>query len=143
MSEPVRILWLDPNSADVTTYSPALASRGWTVDAAKSSLEAVALAQTCVYDVAIIDVMLPDGMGTEAWSHLKALQPDLVGIMTTSSRSLRTSIQAFSPGILTYLLKPLAMDAVCNMIARVNEYRTLALEARRAGEQLAMLGALL
>jgi diguanylate cyclase (GGDEF)-like protein len=143
MTEPARILWLDPDSAAVAAYSPALVSRGWAVDAAKGTSEAVALAQACVYHVAIVDVMLPDGMGTEAWARLRALQPDLAGIMTTSSRSLRTSIQAFSPGILTYLLKPLPMDAVCNLIAGAYEQRSLALNARRAAEQLAMLRALL
>ena len=118
MANPVRILLVDPNDAVAATCREMFASRGWHVDHARTFEEAMALAAKSVYHVAIIEVMLPDAIGAEAWAHLKKLHPQMCGIYMTWSPSLHSSLDATQPDILAYFLKPLHLDVLCNNIAR-------------------------
>jgi diguanylate cyclase (GGDEF)-like protein len=143
MTECVRVLLVDPNDQDASDYTQALASRGWAVHRARTFLQALELVEKSLYNVAIIEVMLPDIVGTEAWSHIRKLQPNMVAIMTTRSPSLHASINAFERGMLAYLLKSLEMNTVCDFVAQAVEYQRAAAEVRGIQECLAGLNALL
>ncbi len=126
MTEQTRILILDPDDQTVADCAQAFSSYGWRVDRVCALAEALKLLRRCSYDIAILDLMLPDAEGTEAWSYIRTLSPTTVGIITTASASLRTSIHAQERGIIAYLQKPLHPSALCDLIERFLHSRRLA-----------------
>lgn len=142
MPRPLRILVVDPQDLDVARYAHAFAARGWSVDQARTFVEALDLLEHSFYHAAIVELMLPDLNGTEAWNHFKALQPDLVGILTTHSPSLYESIDITDGSIISYLVKPLDLEAVGSLISAAVHERPQALPPH-LDQQLVGLGSLL
>jgi DNA-binding response OmpR family regulator len=93
-----RILLLDPD--DEVASQLVESGPPWIVERARSLAEALELAATFSYHLAIIDMMLRDGVGTDAWIALSRGQPDLFGIMTTSSPSLHAHVNPNNDRIL-------------------------------------------
>jgi DNA-binding NtrC family response regulator len=111
-----RVLLLDPDDEIATQFLQS--GQPWVVERARSFAEALKLTAAFSYDFAIIEMMLPDCVGTDAWIALSRQQPTLFGIMTTSSRSLHANVNPNNDHILAYLLKPFKMDAVCDFVAQ-------------------------
>ncbi len=110
MKEPVKLLLIDPDDQIGEACRRALASVGWIMHHAHSFSEALELLEQSSYDVAMVEVMLPDVLGTDAWRYIKTVRPAILGVMTTGSAVLHHSIDARDRGILAFLLKPVDMD---------------------------------
>ncbi len=117
MLKPVRILVLDPDQT-AGDHKLMLAEPGWVVDRARTFLEALRLAEESSYDVAMVELNLPDLRGVDAWKFLKTLHPALVGILTASLPSLPISINAFEQDPVAYLPKPLKEDAISKLLVQ-------------------------
>ncbi len=107
---PARVLLLDPD--DEIAIQLTQSGQPWVVERARSLGEALELAAARSYHLAIIEMMLPDAAGTDAWTALSRRQPNLFGIMTTSSPSLHAYVNPMSGRILAYWLKPVKMEAL-------------------------------
>ena len=118
MPEPISVLCVDPDERCVQQYAAVLPQPGWRLVHANTFLEALDHVTTAAFDFAIIELKLPDAVGTDVWRHIKRLQPGIRGIMTTDSPSLRGLINVAEPDILAYLLKPFEVDSVWAMIDR-------------------------
>src|SRR5208337_863777 len=68
--------------------------------------EALAQAASHRWDVALLDLHLPDMTGVELLPLLKEQQPELEVIMLTAHGSIETAIQAMKRGAYDYLTKP-------------------------------------
>lgn len=128
MIEPIQVLILDPDEQDTAAWAEAIRAHGWKVQTADTFGHSLPLFPDSRIDVAIINLMLPDVLGTEAWSHLHRLYPDAFGIITTSSVSLRTSVNAMGDRILAYVRKPFDTERLCEVIAEALEHQPLLLE---------------
>jgi DNA-binding response OmpR family regulator len=116
MTVTLRLLWLDPDDSTVASGSQVLVEQGWIVDQARNLVEALDRASRVQYDAIILDLQLPDALGTDAWLCIRTLQPNIIGIMTTSSSSLFDLVRVDSSGLFAYLRKPLSMQDVVNTI---------------------------
>lgn len=116
MTGTLRLLWLDPDDSTVAGGRQVLVEQGWTVDQARNLVEALDRASRVQYDAIILDLQLPDALGTDAWPYIRRLQPNIIGIMTTSSSSLFDLVRVDSSGLFAYLRKPLSMPDVVNTI---------------------------
>lgn len=74
-------------------------------------------------DVAILDLVLPDQSGLEAFRQLKQLDPRLPVIFMTASGNSDTAIEAMKLGALDYLLKPLDFAEVRKLVDQALEIR--------------------
>ncbi len=115
-SRPRRVLWLDPDSESAGKYVAALRECGLAVDRAHSLEQALPLLQKERYDVAVIELLLPDALGTDAWDQIHRSYPSLIGIITTQSASLRANVKVMAPGVVAYLLKPLRVRVIADII---------------------------
>ena len=115
-AELIRVLWIDPDDHIYNQCVPVLTRPGWSITRAHTFLDALEFSIKSAFDFAIIELNLPDAVGTDVWRHIKMLYPDILGIITTGSPSLRSLINVAEPGILGYLLKPLEVNAVGDMI---------------------------
>ena len=76
------------------------------VVAAASMAEALDLAKSHSFDVALLDLHLPDGSGVDLLAQLKIGQPEIEALMLTGHGSVETAIQALKLGAYDYLTKP-------------------------------------
>ena len=118
LTNPLHLLWLDSDDATVNLGKPALTQQGWFVDQACTLVEALDRISRTNYAMVILDLQLPDTLGTDAWTYIRKLKPGMIGIMTTRSLSLFNLIRVDADGLVAYLHKPLSMPTVLNIIAQ-------------------------
>jgi CheY-like chemotaxis protein len=132
MATPARILILDPNEHSIREVVRAFTERGWDVVHCPTFLEALRLLEGPPFDLVLVEMTLPDILGTDAWAFIQKLQPSAAGIITTASLSLHRAINATGAGAHAYLLKPLDTAQLCQLIEHL-------LERQRVRNQTARL----
>ena len=97
--------------------SEYLGMKGFVVTWAKNAQDALLKTETNVFDLAILDVMLPDMDGFELSQKIKGINPDLPFIFLTA-RSLKIDVlKGFSLGAVDYLKKPIDEE---ELVVRIN-----------------------
>src|SRR5438874_618525 len=69
-------------------------------------------------DVVILDINLPDQSGLETFQHIHQLDPRIPVIFITGHGTTGTAIEAMRLGAFEYLLKPLELDQLCDLVTR-------------------------
>jgi signal transduction histidine kinase len=140
-----RLLVVDDNPGLVDNISEILAEAGYAVRGAASCAEAVAEARQG-FDVALVDLRLPDGDGTALASRLKELWPDGEVVLLTGFATLESAVAAVRAGACAYLVKPcatqellVAVEQAMRQVRLHGEKRALARKAQMA-EKLAAVG---
>ncbi len=82
---------------------------GFIVDAAATADEGFHLAISDHYDLLILDLLLPDGSGTEVLRRLRLQQNKMPVLVLTARGDLETKVENFDAGADDYLTKPFAL----------------------------------
>jgi len=93
-----------------------LEEKGYIVDTAENGKEAVKKSYTEFYNLALIDIRLPDMEGTQLLANLKETVPKMVKIIITGYPTLQNAVEAVNKGADAYFIKPLNMDSVLSVI---------------------------
>ena len=107
MSESARILVIDDEESIRRTVSIILRHAGYSVDTAENGKEAIEKSELNFYNLALIDIRLPDMEGTELLAALKETTPRMVKIILTGYPALQNAVTAINKGVDAYLIKPL------------------------------------
>lgn len=134
MAERERILIVDDNENVCRSLALILERRGYEADWVLSGQEALQKAQAKPFDLALIDIRLPDMAGIELLTPLKEIHPDIVPVMSTAYASLETALQALNAGAAAYIIKPVKVDEVLLTIQGALEKQRLIRENRRLYE---------
>ena len=113
-----------------------LESKGYEVAAVPSASEAISRLKERFYNVAILDISLPDAVGTELLSSIIEIRPDIIAIMLTGHSSVLNAVQSLNRGAFAYLEKPLDPANLLSVINRGLEKQRLVLENRQLLEEL-------
>jgi signal transduction histidine kinase len=140
-----RLLVVDDNEVLVENLSEILSSAGYAVGGAGTCAGALALARDG-FDVALVDLKLPDGDGTALAPQLKSLEPDGEVVLLTGFATLESAMAAVRAGACAYLVKPCAtqellvtVEQALRQVRLHHEKRELARRAQMA-EKLAAVG---
>jgi signal transduction histidine kinase len=145
MNRSPRLLVVDDNAALVDNLREILEDQGYEVRAAATAAEAWERA-AAGFDVALVDVRLPDGDGTALTEKLRAASPESAVVLLTGFAALETAIAAVRAGAFAYLVKPvktpdllLTVEQALRQVRLHAEKRELARRAQVA-EKLAAVG---
>lgn len=116
MNEAARILVVDDDESIRKSFSPALEGAGYVVDTAENGADAIKKAEADFYNLALIDIRLPDMEGTQLLSALKETRPRMVKIIVTGYPSLQNAVEAVNKGADAYIIKPVKMDELLKMV---------------------------
>jgi two-component system response regulator AtoC len=116
MSEASRILVIDDEEGIRRTVSMTLEHAGYVVDTAENGKQAIEKAEANFYNLALIDIRLPDMEGTELLTALKETTPKMVKIILTGYPALQNAITAINKGVDAYLIKPVNTDELLRLI---------------------------
>jgi DNA-binding NtrC family response regulator len=116
MSESARILVIDDEESIRRSVSMTLESAGYNVDAAENGKQAIEKAEANFYNLALIDIRLPDMEGTELLTTLTETKPKMVKIILTGYPALENAVKAINKGVDAYLIKPVKTDELLKLI---------------------------
>ncbi len=126
-----RILLVDDNRPLVENLAEILEEAGYAVRAAGSCAAALPLAAEG-FDVALVDLKLPDGDGTALAPRLKDLSPAGEVVLLTGFATLESAVAAVRAGACAYLVKPCATQELLVTVEQAMR------QVRLHGEKLAL-----
>lgn len=135
MSESARILVVDDEESIRRTISITLEHAGYVVDTAENGKEAVRKSEASFYNLALIDLRLPDMEGTELLTALNKTTPGIVKIILTGFPALENAVRAINNGVDAYLIKPVDAKELIRVIKEQLEKQKL--EAEYTQEKVA------
>jgi DNA-binding NtrC family response regulator len=113
-----RVLLVDDEEEFVSALSERLMLRGIEVDSALNGEEALALMTEKVFEVVILDVMMPGLGGLEVLKQIKSTHPNTQVILLTGHGSTREGIEGMRLGAFDYLIKPVDIE---EMLTKMKE----------------------
>ena len=141
-----RLLVVDDNEGLVENLCEILGAAGYAARGATTCGRALALARGGGFDVALVDLRLPDGDGTALAPQLKELSPDGEVVLLTGFATLESAVAAVRAGACAYLVKPCAtqellvtVEQAMRQVRLHGEKRELSRRAQMA-EKLAAVG---
>jgi DNA-binding NtrC family response regulator len=136
-STPLRLLIVDDDDTLLQAMAQRFERRGLAVTAAGSGAEALARADQGRFDVALLDLHLPDVGGVELLGQLKERCPEMEALLLTAHGSMETAIQAMKAGAYDYLTKPFHFSELEVHIQKAYEKVRLARRERQWVEHVA------
>ena len=122
-TRPIRLLIADDEEDLVTFLAHRLRKRGLEVTMALSGAEAVSAAAEEKFDVAVVDLKMPDMDGIAVIEQLQQMQPFIEAIMLTGHGSHDSAWEAGRLHAFRYILKPCDFDELHDLVRTAAEHR--------------------
>ena len=116
MGETARILIVDDDENIRKVLAAILEDEGYTVESVGSAKEAIRRARKKFYNLALIDIRLPDMEGTELLRKIKDTTPRMRKIIVTGYPTLQNAIEAVNKRADAYIMKPFDVRKVLEAI---------------------------
>jgi DNA-binding NtrC family response regulator len=110
------ILIIDDDEGIRTSLSNVLDLKGYLVDTAKDGTEGLKKYKKHHYDLALIDVVLPDMKGTELLSKMAGGVVDMVKVIVTGYPDLDNAMKSVNEGADGYVIKPFDVKELLDKI---------------------------
>ncbi len=140
MTESVRVLVADDEISLRMVLQTALNKVGYEVDTVKNGKEALCMAQENHYDVAILDIRMPEVDGLQAFYEIHKIKPNLPIILMTAFGSSETAVNAMKHGAYDYILKPFNLDEVKIIVSRAIRMQQLTKEVVYLTQEVQEMG---
>jgi len=101
-----KILVVDDDDAIAKSVATILQLKGYDVDTANTGHQAIEKSQSQLFNLALLDIKLPDMEGTDLLAKMHHTTPRMMKIMITGYPSLENAVAAVNLGADAYLLKP-------------------------------------
>jgi two-component system, NtrC family, response regulator PilR len=138
--EPAKVLVVDDEPSILQLLREALTKWGYQVTCASNGAEALDAVRNGLFDVAIMDVRMPDMNGLDLLRAVKAHDDSIEAVVMTGYPTISSAVEALKEGAYDYLSKPLILDELRHLMSRLVERRFLRGEVHslraRLGEEL-------
>jgi DNA-binding NtrC family response regulator len=138
--EPAKILVVDDEKSILLLLREALGQWGYQVKTANSGTEALEILRTELFDAMLSDVRMPDMSGLDLLREVRKQDESIEVVMMTGYPTIASAVQALKEGAYDYLSKPLILDELRHLMARMMERKFLRGEVHtlraRLGEEL-------
>src|SRR3954449_1916756 len=132
------ILVIDDESSILHAFRRAFADPEDTLQTASDGSEGLELVARCRPDVVVLDLNLPDMSGLDVFHRIRTIDARIPVIFITGHGTTETAIEAMKQGAFDYLLKPLDVPRVRELVERAAEIsRLMRMPAMVADEALA------
>jgi two-component system cell cycle sensor histidine kinase/response regulator CckA len=125
MNSPPKILVVDDEPRLCDSMKILLSSEGYYVQTAKNGAEGIACLKNNGFDLALLDIGLPDMDGYQVVDKIMEHDPDIIIIMLTGNACLETAIQAVKKGVYDFLRKPVEPEVLLKTAKKALEQQQL------------------
>ena len=137
MSGPSPVLLVaDDDEVARELLAEALGREGYRVRLAAGGEECLRLAAAEPFDMALVDLRMPDLDGLGVLKRLAMIQPDLPVVILTAFATIETAIEAVAAGASDYLSKPFRMEEIKIVVRRTLDARRLTRENLQFRQEL-------
>jgi DNA-binding NtrC family response regulator len=123
-----RLLVVDDELDFARMIQTSLAQSGYRVDIAQSATQAIALQRKNPYDLALVDLRMPEMTGLELLQYLKLRDKRIFVILMTAYGSFSVGIEALKRGACDYMAKPFKLKSMKEKVAEALDRRSRFLE---------------
>jgi len=120
-----KLLIIDDEANVLYSLQTGLETDDLSVVTAKTGKRGITLVPKEDPDVVIVDVRLPDMSGLEVFDRIKEIAPKVPVIIITAFAATDTAIEAMKRGAFEYLLKPVDLHHLREVVGRALELRRM------------------
>ena len=125
-AKPIRVLLVDDEPTLLRALESLLRKKGYDVTGLDSPIVATQKLAQEDYDVALLDIKMPQLSGLELLSAVKHRRPEVEVIMMTGHATVETALAAVRAGAYDYLTKPFDdVELVARAVAKAAERKML------------------
>ena len=133
-----RALIVEDDRSSLESLAEWVEAQGFTASTARSLAEARRELSARSFDIALLDLELPDGSGTDLLEILGEADTEIV--MITGHGTVDSAVDALHRGARDYLTKPVDLERLRGRLSQVLEKRALKHEIVELREELRSLG---
>ena len=111
------ILVVDDDEVILMSFARILEKDGYDVETAATAHEAIKRCKNGSYDLALLDIRLPDMDGTQLLKELHAVSDTMIIIMVTGYASLDNALQSLLLEANAYITKPVDPPELLKVVA--------------------------
>ncbi len=135
-SLPGRILVADDEESIRWVLERACVQHGHTVESVGGGNDALAVLRARPFDVAFLDIRMPDLSGLDVLTTAREEGIDTLFIIMTAQNTMANAIEATKRGAYDYLTKPFDLDQVALLVGRALDLRRLTRDLERLRGEL-------
>jgi DNA-binding NtrC family response regulator len=132
MEKTSRILIIDDDETIRKVVETILRDEGYTVETADTGKKAIEMSEKTFFNMALIDVRLPDMEGIELLTKLHDTKPKMRKIIITGYPTLQNAMGAVNKGADAYIMKPFDVE---KMLQTIEEQLKKQEEERKFSEE--------
>ena len=123
MEHVIKLLIVDDETRFLNAIAQRLTKRGFDVRTAENGEDAIKVARSEKFDIALLDLRMPGMDGGEVLRVLKEEHQFLEAIMLTGHGSLESAVELTKLGAFSYLPKPYELDKLIQVLQEAYQAR--------------------
>jgi DNA-binding NtrC family response regulator len=136
VNEKVRSVLVVDDEVGARESLKMILKNDYEVFSAKNAEEALLQIKEHSPDVILLDIILPDLDGLKVLERIKQNDPDMVVIMITATKTVKTAVEAMKLGAYDYVTKPFDIDELRLIISRSLSTQALEQEVKYRREEM-------
>ena len=128
MANSPKILIVDDEPRMCESIRLLLSGRGYDIFTANSGKEAMELIGARQFDLALLDIVIPDMDGHQLMDHITSASPDTLIVVITGHASLDSAVNALRRGAYDYLRKPFEYEELLKTVQNALDQKQLRCE---------------
>lgn len=121
MPEKPSFLIVDDDEDTLETLKDCFHEKGYSIETAKTGKDAITKAKNRFFDVALIDMKLPDTTGIEVLRTFRRNYPNMANIIITGNATVQNTVDALNLGANSYVMKPIDIERLDQTIEKFYE----------------------
>ena len=127
----MRVLVVDDEPGIREGCKRALTHQGFEVEVAENGPAGLRKLQGGVFDILLLDAMMPGMSGLEMLHQVRQLYPEIICIMITGYATVELAVQAMRDGAQDFIAKPFTPGLLLEVMNRELDHQRLRREAQR------------
>jgi two-component system, NtrC family, nitrogen regulation response regulator NtrX len=132
MEKPARILIIDDDENIRTVLQAILEDEGYVIETADTARKGIEKSEKTFYNLALIDVRLPDMEGIELLTKLPETKPKMRKIIVTGFPTMQNAVSALNKGADGFVLKPFDVEKI---LLTIKEQLAKQMEEKKFSEE--------
>ncbi|MBI4776088.1 MAG: response regulator [Deltaproteobacteria bacterium] len=131
-----KILVVDDDPLMCGSLKELLTRQGYEVTACTSGREALELISRVSFDLALLDIVIPDISGYGVMDYIQRHSPQTLVVTITGYVSVESVLEVLRRGAYDYLKKPFELEELLKVIENATNHKRLESERKRAEDAL-------
>jgi len=131
-----KILVVDDDPLMCGSLKELLTSQGYEVTACTSGREALEVMSDTSFDLALLDIVIPDISGYGVMDYIQRHSPETLVVTITGYVSVESVLEVLRRGAYDYLKKPFELEELLKVVENATNHKRLENDRKRAEDAL-------